>query len=128
MLRIILGVIIGFGVWLLIFAGIEPIVQTIAPNWVAQQGTTYTGSASILIPYLIRSMLASVFAGLTSSLVASENSKTPLILGILLLLVALPIHISGWNTLPVWYHLSLLSLLIPMTLLGAKLKKRKPLA
>lgn len=128
MLQIILGIIVGFIVWLLVFIGVEPIAQKIAPNWIVLEGTTYTGSVAILIPYLIRSMIASILAGLTASLIASENSKTPLILGIILLLVALPIHISGWNTLPVWYHLSLLILLIPMTILGGKLKKREPLA
>lgn len=127
MIRIILGVITGFIVWILVFAGIEPVVKIIAPNWVVQEGTIYTDSIPLLLAYLTRSIIASILAGVTSALVAAENSKTPLILGIVNLAIATPIHISGWQTLPVWYHLSLLTLLIPMAVLGGKLtglKKR----
>ena len=123
MLRMILGIVVGFAVWFLIFAGIEPFVNAVAPNWTVQQGATYTGSVPILLAYLIRTIIASIIAGFTAALIANNKTKTPLILGIILLLIGLPIHIIGWNTLPVWYHLFWLASLVPMTVLGGKLKK-----
>lgn len=125
MLRMILGVVIGFTVWFLIFAGIEPLVKMIAPSWTVEQGATYTGSVPILLAYLFRTIIASIVAGFTAAFIAKDNAKTPLILGIILLLIGLPIHIIGWSTLPVWYHLIWLGLLIPMTVLGGKLKAEK---
>lgn len=124
MLRTILGIVVGFVVWFLIFAGVEPLVKVIAPSWTVQQGATYTGSVPILLAYLIRTIIASIVAGFTSVLVAKDNAKTPLILGIVLLLIGLPIHIIGWSTLPTWYHLIWLVSLVPMTVLGGKLKAK----
>lgn len=119
----ILAIIVGFVVWFAVFAGLEPIMKTIAPNLTVDQGATYTDSVPILLAYLLRSMVASILAGFVAAVIAKDNVKTPLILGVVFLLIALPIHISGWSTLPVWYHLSLLGLLIPMTVLGGNLKK-----
>jgi hypothetical protein len=118
----ILGIVVGFILWFLIFAGIEPLVSAIAPGWTVQQGATYTGSVPILLAYLIRTIIASIVAGFTAALIAKDNAKTPLILGIVLFVIGLPIHIIGWDTLPVWYHVLWLGLLIPMTVLGGKLK------
>ena len=97
----------------------------IAPSWTVEQGATYTGSVPILLAYLIRTIIASIVAGFTAAFIAKDNAKTPLILGIILLLIGLPIHIIGWSTLPVWYHLIWLALLIPMTVLGGKLKEKR---
>ena len=124
MWRIILAIIIGFIIWIAIFAGVEPLIDKIAPSLTVEKGTTYTESVIVLMQYLIRSIIASIVAGLIASLISAENIKAPLILGIALFAVTTAINISGWNTLPVWYHLCLLGLIIPMTILGGKLKKR----
>ncbi|NNE99766.1 MAG: hypothetical protein HKN25_12165 [Pyrinomonadaceae bacterium] len=124
MLRIILGVIVGFVVWSVVFVGGEALVKAIAPGAAAPDGATYVGSVSILLGYLVRSIIASILAGFIGVLVAAENSKTPLILGIVLLAVGIMVQASAWSMLPVWYHLIFLALLIPMTIVGGKLKKQ----
>ncbi len=123
MVRIILGIIVGFCVWTAIFIGGEEVLRAIVPGVVAPVDVTYFDSVGVLLGYLVRSMIASILAGLTAVLVASENSKTPLILGIILLAVGIMVQIGAWNVLPVWYHLVFLALLVPMTILGGKLKK-----
>lgn len=123
MLRIILGVFIGFIVWSVVFVGGESLVRAIAPGMVAPPDVTYFDSVGVLFGYLVRSIIASILAGLTAVLVSAENSKTPWILGIVLLAVGVMVQIAAWSVLPVWYHLVFLALLIPMTIVGGKLKK-----
>ena len=121
--KIILGVIAGFIVWTIIFVGGESALRAISPSLAAPENAASVDSAALLISYLIRSIIASILAGLTSALVAGENARTPLILGFVLLLVGLLVQIGSWSILPIWYHLTFLILLIPMTILGGKLKK-----
>jgi len=124
-LRVIagLGVIQGFIVWSLVFVGGEAVVRAIAPGAVAPADATYVGSVGILLGYLLRSVLASILAGLTTALIAGENAKSTLILGVVLLAVGIMVQIGAWNMLPAWYHIVFLALLVPMTIFGGKLKK-----
>jgi hypothetical protein len=124
----IAGIVIGFIVWSIIFVGGESLMRAIAPGTVAPVDATYVDSPLLLLGYLIRSVIASIVAGFVASLIAKENSQTTVILGVILLAVGLMVQIGAWSMLPVWYHLIFLVLLIPMTILGGKLKKREPLA
>ena len=122
MLKLILGVIAGFIVWSLIFVGGEAVVRAIVPGAVAPADATYVGSIGILLGYLMRSIIASVLAGFTAALIAGENAKSTLILGVVLLAVGSMVQVGAWNMLPAWYHIVFLVLLIPMTIVGGKLK------
>jgi hypothetical protein len=124
--RIVLGVVVGFIVWSVIFVGGESLMRAVAPATVAPVDATYVGSPLLLLGYLLRSVFASVAAGFVAAVLARENSKTPLILGVVFLIVGLLVQISAWSVLPVWYHLTFLVLLIPMTMLGGKLKQQEP--
>lgn len=123
--KMILGIIVGFVVWSIVFVGGEALVKAFAPGLAAPENATYVDSVGILSGYLLRSIIASVLSGFTSAAIANDNAKTPLILGIVLLVVGILVQISAWNVLPVWYHLVFLALLIPMTVLGGKLKTQK---
>ncbi len=123
MLKIILGVVVGFIVWSIIWVGGEALIRAIAPGSAVPSDITYFDSTGVLLGYLVRSIIASILAGLSAVLVAAEVSKTPLILGVVLLIVGIMVQASAWSVLPVWYHLVFLVLLIPMTILGGKLKK-----
>ncbi len=121
--KIILGIIVGFIVWSVVFVGGEALVKAIAPDMAAPDGATYVGSVGILMGYLVRSIIASILAGFSAVMVSAENYRTPLILGIVLLVVGILVQAGVWTMLPVWYHLIFLALLIPMTFVGAKLRK-----
>jgi hypothetical protein len=118
----ILAVIAGFIVWSVVFVGGEALTRVIAPAWVAPADATFVGDAPLLLTYLVRSVIASVLAGFTASLIAKDSAKIPFILAIILLLVGLMVQIGTWNMVPVWYNIVFLILLVPMTMLGAKLK------
>lgn len=68
------------------------------------------------------SVLASLAAGFAAYLISQSNkSVCTWILAACLLATGIPVQISAWNDLPVWYNLLFLVLLVPVTVLGARL-------
>ncbi|HMS39885.1 MAG TPA: hypothetical protein PKE69_06640 [Pyrinomonadaceae bacterium] len=133
MLRIILAIIIGFIVWSILWVGSDMILMSALPDWYGKHHkeleaavtnkTAFMSDSVILVIGLIRSVIFSIISGFLAALIAKENSKSTLGLGILLLTFGIFIQSIYWNYSPLWYHLSFLVLLIPMTVLGGKLKK-----
>ena len=133
MLRIILGVIVGFAAWSIIWIGSDALMQSFSPAWWGVQkdamalavanGESYRAETTVVILDLVRSVLASNMAGFLAAVVAGENRKSPLILGIVLLLVGIAVQVHLWNIFPVWFHLIFWALLIPATILGGKMKQ-----
>ena len=132
MLRMILGIIIGFIVWSILWVGSDFVLAAVSPGWYGEHHTNleaavnnktaFTPDSTILIGGLIRSVIFSLISGFIAAVIARENIKTTLGLGILLLLFGIFIQSIYWNYVPLWYHISFLLLLIPMTILGGKLK------
>ncbi len=133
MVRIILGAIVGFIVWSILWVGSDAVLSALSPDWYGKHHkeletavnnqTAFMSDSTILIIGLIRSVIFSIIAGFTAAAIAKENSKSTLATGILLLLFGIFIQSIFWNYAPLWYHVSFLVLLIPMTILGGKLKK-----
>jgi hypothetical protein len=136
MVRIILGVIAGFIVWSLIWVGTDAVLTALSPNWYAKNiidlqkaaasGQPFKSETLMTIMALSLSLVCSFFSGFTAALIARENTKSTLVLGILLLIVGILVEVSFWNYFPLWYHFLFLFLLVPVTILGGKLKKSKP--
>lgn len=132
MVRIILGVVAGFIAWSILWIGSDQVLMSLSPGWYGahQLGmekamvntTEFTADATILVLHIVRSITISIVSGYLAAVIAGENNRTALILGALLLAFGLMVQIMVWNYMPVWYHAVFLLLLVPMTLLGAKLK------
>jgi hypothetical protein len=135
MLRVILGVIVGFIVWSVIWIGTDAVLTVISPNWYAKNiidlntaaasGQPYKSETLMTMMALSLSVICSFVSGFTAALIARENVKSTLILGILLLIVGVSVSVSFWNYFPLWYHFLFLFLLIPVTILGGRLKSKK---
>ena len=133
MLRIFSGVIVGFIVWSVVWIGTDAVLTIISPNWYAKNivdlntaaanGQPYQSETVMTIMALSLSVICSFISGFIAALIARENVKSTLILGILLLLVGLSVSVSFWNYFPLWYHILFLLLLIPVTVWGGKRKK-----
>jgi hypothetical protein len=132
MIRIILGVIIGFIAWTIIWLGSEQVL-ILSLDWYRDHSYAFQKamfnkepfdpSTTILCMNIIRGIIASVMTGFLTAIIAGENRRSPLILGIFLLIVGIYFEIVAWNYLPMWYHFAFLLLLIPATIVGGKLKK-----
>ncbi len=122
MLKISLGVIVGFIVWSILWVGFDAILRTVWTSYDESAKAMKFSSLMLLVP-LILSAVVSLISGYVAALVAKENAKSPLILGVLLLIVGISVQIGVWDKIPLWYHLTFWILLIPMTILGGKLKQ-----
>ena len=61
-------------------------------------------------------------SGFLAALIAGENKCAPLVLGFLLLAVGLLMVVLSWPYVPIWYHIIFTALLMPLTIVGGKLK------
>lgn len=132
MIRIILGVIAGFFVWSILWLGSEKVLSAIWPEWygahqiafeaAVSNGGPFTADTTILLMNIVRGSMVSVISGFLAAVIARENRRSPLILGFLLVAFGLFVFMS-WSDIPVWYHVIFTALLIPMTILGGRLKK-----
>src|SRR6185436_12747429 len=132
MVRIVLGVIAGFFAWSIVWVGSEKILSAIWPEWygahqlafeaAVAKGGQFTANTTILVMNIVRGSIVSVMSGFLAALIAGENKRSPLVLGFLLVAFGLLIVVLSWPYVPVWYHVIFTALLIPMTILGGKLK------
>ncbi|MEQ1923980.1 MAG: hypothetical protein ABL952_15850 [Pyrinomonadaceae bacterium] len=130
--RIILGVIVGFIVWSIVWVGGE---QTLANLWgdfgnhsreaekAFINGTALQSSTTIVLVNLVRSFITSLLAGYMTALVAGEYKKSTMVLGIILVLVGVAVEYLMWNLAPTWYHILFVLFLLPMTVVGGKLRR-----
>ncbi|HEX8637719.1 MAG TPA: hypothetical protein VF692_06640 [Pyrinomonadaceae bacterium] len=133
MLRVIAGIIVGFIVWSILWTGSDAVLSALSPGWYGKHQTEFGAAVTsnqpfapdsmVLILGLIRSMIFSLVSGYIAATIARENAKSTVGLGVLLFAFGIFIQSIFWNYVPLWYHVPFLSLLIPATILGGKLKK-----
>jgi hypothetical protein len=133
MVRIILGVIVGFIAWSILWLGSDQVLRSASPGWYGAHElrfesakineTPFAADTMMLILHLVRSVIISVMSGFLAAVVANESKKTTLVLGILLLAFGIFVQLDVWKFIPIWYHFLFLFLLIPMTMIGGKLKR-----
>lgn len=133
MVRIILGAIVGFIAWSLIWVGSEKAMSMIWPDWYGAHqvafeeavvnGGPFIPDSSILIMNIIRGSIIAILCGYLAALIARENRRSPLILGVLLVAFCVVIMYMAKSYIPLWYPIIFALLLLPATMLGGKLKK-----
>ena len=130
MWRIVLGVIVGFIAWLVVWIGSEKILSAIWPAFGANQkafeeavknGGEYTADTTMLLTHLVLGSVVSVMAGIFAALIARENTSAPLVVGILLLALGLLKAFMSWRYAPIWYHVIFTAILLPMAVIGGRL-------
>ena len=131
MLRIVLGVIAGFFGWVILWFGGETILSAVWPTFGANQaafqaaienGGKFTADTTMLLTHVVLGSFVSVISGFLGALIAGENKRAPLFLGFLLLAMGLLKLVMSWPYVPVWYHIIFTAILLPMVILGGKLK------
>lgn len=134
MLRIVFGVIAGFLAWLVVWVGSEMVLSAMWPAWYGahqraftaaiKSGGQFSADTTILVIHIVCASVVSMMSGFLAAMIARENKRAPLVLGLLLLALALVKAVMSWPYVPIWYHAIFTALLIPMTIAGGKLKAR----
>lgn len=129
MLRIVLGVIGGFIGWVLVWFVSEKGLSAIWPAFGVHQrafeeavknGGQFTADTTMLLTHIVTGSIVSVMAGALAALIA-ENSKAPMVVGILLLLLGVMKAVMSWQHVPLWYHVVFTAMLLPMAIVGGRL-------
>ncbi len=130
MLRIVFGVIGGFIAWLIVWVGSEKVIGAIWPAFGVHQkafeeaiknGGEFTADTSALLTHIVLGSIISVIAGALSALIAGENSRAPLFVGILLLAMGVMKAVMSWQYVPIWYHVVFTAMLLPLAIVGGKM-------
>ena len=131
MVRIVLGIIAGFFAWAIVWFGGEKILSAIWSEFGAHQaafqaaiehGGQFTANTTMLLTHIVLGSIVSVMSGFLAALIAGENKRAPLILGFLLLAIGVLKAVMSWPYVPIWYHVIFTPLLLPMAIMGGKLK------
>ncbi len=130
MLRTVLGPIVGFIGWIVVWFVSEKGLSAIWPAFGVHQkafeeaiksGGQFTANTSMLLTHIVVGSIISVLAGAMAALTAGENSRAPLFAGTLLLLMGIAKAVMSWQYVPIWYHVVFTAMLLPMAILGGKL-------
>lgn len=120
--RIILGAIAGVVVWAIVVTACDVVVRKLWPEY-AQVEKSLVFTLPMMIMRLSESAACSVLSGFVAALTAKERIKSSLAAGVVLLALFLPVHISIWSKLPVWYHLVFFTSLPVLSLAGGFLRR-----
>jgi hypothetical protein len=119
--RGILAVIVGFMLWGILWVGSNQVLIMALPGVFQPDGSA--DNTGVLLLLLVLSVVISAVTGYLAALIARQNPTRYVgVLSILLLVVGILVQSQYWNTLPLWYHLGFLALLIPACLFGGRLR------
>src|SRR6266404_3559182 len=106
MLRIVLGVIAGFIAWVIVWVGVEKIISAIWPAFGVHQkafeeaiknGASFTADTAMLLTQIVVGSILAVMSGSLAALIAGENARAPLFVGILLLAMGILKAVMSWS-------------------------------
>jgi len=113
----IAGVVAGLVAFLAVVAVAGIVMRGAWPEY-ARVADVMTFTLPMMIARLMIGALATIAAGLMTAVIARGSTFVRLAPGLLLLAAFIPQHIVLWEKFPVWYHLTFLLSLVPLTYLG----------
>jgi hypothetical protein len=120
MARRILAVVAGLVVWVAIVS-VAGVIMRGAWSEYASVADAMTFTLPMMLARLAISTLATLAAGRVTAVIARRWIPARLTAGLLLLVVFVPQHIMLWDKFPVWYHLTFLASLVPLTYFGGNM-------
>ena len=120
-MKTVAAVIVGLVTWILVATLVNFPLRAWWPHY-HEAETAFNFTLGMKLFRLALGALASVCSGFVAAWIANGHRTAAIALGILLLVLFIPNHYLLWEKFPVWYHLTFLVSLFPLTLLGAMLK------
>jgi hypothetical protein len=115
----VLGVVAGLVAWIAIIAVAGVIMRSTWPAY-ASVADAMTFTLPMMLARLSIGALATLVAGWVTTAISPQSMFVRLLPGLILLVAFIPQHITLWNTFPIWYHLTFLLSLVPLTYLGGR--------
>jgi hypothetical protein len=117
------AVIAGLITWILIATVLNLALRASWPHY-HEAETSFNFTFAMKLARLVLGAAASLGAGFIATWIGKGRMRAATLSGIILLCLFIPGHYRIWDKFPVWYHLTFLVSLLPVTLFGAILKAR----
>ena len=121
--KIVAAVIGGLVTWIIVVTILNFPLRAWWPNY-HQAETVFNFTLGMKLSRLVIGAVASLSGGFVAAWIANGQRTAATTLGILLLALFIPNHYFLWDKFPIWYHLTFLLSLFPLTILGAVLNHR----
>ncbi|MFL6764229.1 MAG: hypothetical protein ACJ8FO_03430 [Sphingomicrobium sp.] len=118
MWRAAASIVAGLATWLVVVTLLNFGLRAALPGYHAAEATLQF-TLAMKAGRLIEAALASIAAGAVVGLLAPSKKWAPWLVGLIILALFLPVHVSLWDRFPAWYHLAFLVPLAPLVALGA---------
>jgi hypothetical protein len=120
MLKTVAGIVAGLIVWLVVATIVNLGFRAFWPAY-AQVESAMNFTLGMQLARLALGALSSLCAGFVAARITRGSGKAVTVLGIVLIVLFIPIHYRVWDKFPLWYHLTFLVSLYPLSVLGARL-------
>jgi hypothetical protein len=126
MMRLILAMFAGILAWILVAWLLNSALRFALPGYAAAEPEK-TFTLAMQVARIVMGALASLAGGAAAGWIDRPVGPSVWILAIVLLAAFIPMHVALWPLFPLWYHLTFLLSLAPLTLLGSLfVHKRAP--
>jgi hypothetical protein len=116
----VVGVVSGLAAWIAMVAVAGVIMRATWPAY-ASVADAMTFTLPMMLARLTIGALATLIAGWVTTAISPQSMFVRLLPGLILLVAFIPQHITLWKMFPIWYHLTFLLSLVPLTYLGGTL-------
>ncbi|MEM7201210.1 MAG: hypothetical protein AAF628_13135 [Planctomycetota bacterium] len=124
MMRLILAVVAGYAVWTAVWLGGNAALLPEAAAAV-QAGEAFTDPGALGLALALSAACSLCAGGVAATIAGGPMAwRAAWITAGLLLATGVAVQAGVWSLMPLWYHLVFLALLVPVTLLGARLRWR----
>jgi hypothetical protein len=120
MLKQIAAVGVGFTVWST--AWLFSTTMLVEFHVIPHNSDTPIHDPSALLGLLIGAIFTSMVAGYATAIFHPSSIRPVLCLGLLLVLMGAIVQNQIFDQMPLWYHVAFLTLLLPICLVGARLR------
>ena len=117
MVKAIIANVAGLVAWIAVVAVAGVLMRSSWPAY-SRVADEMTFTLPMMLARLSIGALATLAAGWVTAAIVARPMLVRLMPGLVLLAAFIPQHIALWNNFPVWYHLTFLLSLVPLTYLG----------
>jgi hypothetical protein len=122
-LRIAGAVITALVTWFFVATVVNLALRALWPHY-HEAEIAFNFTFAMKVARLVLGAISTLGAGFVAAWISKGRMSAATLTGIALLGLFIPGHYRIWDKFPVWYHLTFLVSLLPLTLLGAALNHR----
>ena len=122
--RVVLAMIAGIVAWIVVATLLNLLLRLMLPGYAAAEPDK-TFTLTMQVARLVMGAVASLAGGAAAGWIDRPAGPAVWVIAAALLAAFIPAHVALWPLFPVWYHLTFLLSLAPLTVLGSLLGHKR---